>query len=152
NNLAKFNLDLKGNLYISKKAQLIIPSHRLLDAAYEKAKGDQKIGSTLKGIGPTYQDKIARLGLRVGDILLSNFQEKYNALTGLHKTSLGCYDFEYGLEQFEKDFFEAIEFIKTFKLIDSEYVINDAINSKQTILAEGAQGSLLDVDFGSYPF
>lgn len=151
-NLAKFNLDLKGNLYISKKAQLIIPSHRLLDAAYEKAKGDQKIGSTLKGIGPTYQDKIARLGLRVGDILLSNFQEKYNALTGLHKTILGFYDFEYDLEQFEKDFFEAIEFIKTFKLIDSEYVINDAINSKQTILAEGAQGSLLDVDFGSYPF
>src|SRR5690606_12526903 len=100
-NLAVFNLPLKENLCISKKAQLIIPTHRLLDAAYEKAKGDQKIGSTLKGIGPTYQDKIARLGLRVGDIVLSNFKEKYNALTSLHKTILGFYNFEYDLEQIE---------------------------------------------------
>lgn len=151
-NLAVFNLNLKQNLCISKKAQLIIPTHRLLDAAYEKSKGDQKIGSTLKGIGPTYQDKIARQGLRVGDILLPNFNEKYNALAAQHKTILGFYKFEYDLEEIEKDFFQAIDFIKSFELVDSEYLINDAIDSKKTILAEGAQGSLLDVDFGSYPF
>lgn len=151
-NLAVFNLNLKQNLCISKKAQLIIPTHRLLDAAYEKSKGDQKIGSTLKGIGPTYQDKIARQGLRVGDILLPNFNEKYNALATQHKTILGFYKFEYDLDEIEKDFFQAIDFIKSFELVDSEYLINDAIDSKKTILAEGAQGSLLDVDFGSYPF
>lgn len=151
-NLAVFNLNLKENLCISKKAQLIIPTHRLLDAAYEKSKGDQKIGSTLKGIGPTYQDKIARQGLRVGDILLPNFHEKYNALTEQHKTILGFYKFDYVLEEVEKEFFNAIEFIKQFEMVDSEYLINESINSKRTILAEGAQGSLLDVDFGSYPF
>ena len=151
-NLASFKLNLKENLCISKKAQLIIPTHRLLDAAYEQAKGDRKIGSTLKGIGPTYQDKIARQGLRVGDTLLPDFKEKYNALTEQHKTILEFYKYEYDLAPLEATFFEAIDFINQFPLVDSEYLINEAITSPKAILAEGAQGSLLDVDFGSYPF
>jgi adenylosuccinate synthase len=150
--LNKYNIDFKKNLFISKKAQLILPTHRLLDAAYEKSKGAGKIGSTLKGIGPTYQDKIARHGLRVGDIITGDFNKRYKSLVESHKAILEFYKFEYTLEETEKDFFDAIEFLKGFNLVDSEYMINDAIRSKQTILAEGAQGSLLDVDFGSYPF
>lgn len=150
--LAKFKLSLQENLYISKKAHLILPTHRLLDAASEKDKGEKKIGSTLKGIGPAYQDKISRLGLRVGDILSAGFMEKYNELVQKHITFLDFYKYEYDLKDAEKEFFSAIEFIKQYQLIDSEYFINEAINSAQTILAEGAQGSLLDVDFGSYPF
>jgi adenylosuccinate synthase len=150
--LNKYNIDFKKNLFISKKAQLILPTHRLLDAAYEKSKGADKIGSTLKGIGPTYQDKIARHGLRVGDIITGDFNKRYKSLVESHKAILEFYKFEYSLEETEKDFFDAIEFLKGFNLVDSEYMINDAIRSKQTILAEGAQGSLLDVDFGSYPF
>jgi adenylosuccinate synthase len=150
--LNKYNIDFNKNLFISKKAQLILPTHRLLDAAYEKSKGAGKIGSTLKGIGPTYQDKIARHGLRVGDIITGDFNKRYKSLVESHKAILEFYKFEYSLEDTEKDFFEAIEFLKGFNLVDSEYMINDAIRSKQTILAEGAQGSLLDVDFGSYPF
>lgn len=152
--LAKYNLDLKGNLVISKKAALILPTHRLLDAAYEQAKGAAKIGSTLKGIGPTYQDKVARVGLRVGDVLLGNFEEKYNRLVEQHKTVLGFYQFDYAstLAEAETVFFEAVEFLKQFKLVDSEYVVNQALSDQKPILAEGAQGSLLDIDFGSYPF
>ncbi len=150
--LAKFNLDLKANLTISKKASIIIPTHRLLDAAYEKAKGDSKIGSTLKGIGPTYTDKISRVGLRVGDILSANFQSKYNELVAKHKVILDLYKYEYDLAAAEVEFMEAVSFMKTFKIVDSEYQINADINAKKSILAEGAQGSLLDVDFGSYPF
>jgi adenylosuccinate synthase len=150
--LNKYNIDFKKNLFISKKAQLILPTHRLLDAAYEKSKGVDKIGSTLKGIGPTYQDKIARHGLRVGDIITGDFNKRYKSLVEQHKAILEFYKFEYSLEETEKDFFDAIEFLKQFNLVDSEYMINDAIRLKQTILAEGAQGSLLDVDFGSYPF
>ena len=152
--LAKFNLDLKANLVISKKAALILPTHRLLDAAYEQAKGAAKIGSTLKGIGPTYQDKVARVGLRVGDMLLANFKEKYNHLTEQHKTILGFYHFDYieALAEAEETFFGAVEFMKEFKFVDSEYVVNEALTNKKSILAEGAQGSLLDIDFGSYPF
>lgn len=150
--LDKFNLPLKKNLFISKKAQIILPTHRLLDAAFEKEKGEQKIGSTLKGIGPTYQDKIARIGLRMGDTVATDFKEKYNQLCNTHKKVLENLNFEYDLEPLEKDFFEAVDFIKAFQLVDSEYVINEAINSEDSILAEGAQGSLLDVDFGSYPF
>jgi len=150
--LGKYKVDYKKNLFLSKKTQLIIPTHRLLDAAYEKSKGENKIGSTLKGIGPTYQDKIARQGLRVGDILSPHFKEKYNKLVDLHKTILGFYKFEYDLAATEKDFFEAIEFLKSLNLVDSEYLINKYIDENTTILAEGAQGSLLDVDFGSYPF
>jgi adenylosuccinate synthase len=150
--LTKFNLNLKQNLYISKKASLIIPTHRLLDAAYEKSKGENKIGSTLKGIGPTYQDKVARQGLRVGDILSPGFKKKYEDLVKLHTTILNFYKYEFDLKESEKQFFEALEYLKSYNFVDSEYLINDAIKSTQAILAEGAQGSLLDVDFGSYPF
>ena len=150
--LAHFNLDLRKNLEISKKASIILPTHRLLDAAYEKAKGDAKIGSTLKGIGPTYTDKISRQGLRVGDVISPDFPTKYKALVDRHKAILDVYKFEYDLAAAEKEFFEAVAFMKEFRLVDSEYSVNHAIDAGKTILAEGAQGSLLDVDFGSYPF
>ena len=150
--LAHFNLDLRKNLEISKKASIILPTHRLLDAAYEKAKGDAKIGSTLKGIGPTYTDKISRQGLRVGDMISPDFSAKYKALVDRHKAILDVYKFEYDLAAAEKEFFEAVAFMKEFHLVDSEYSVNHAIDAGKTILAEGAQGSLLDVDFGSYPF
>lgn len=150
--LAKYNLNILENLEISKKASIILPTHRLLDMCYEKAKGDAKIGSTLKGIGPTYTDKISRQGLRVGDMISPNFKAKYDKLVSIHRGILDVYQFEYDLEASEKEFFEAVEFMKTFQLVDSEYVVNQALTEKKTILAEGAQGSLLDVDFGSYPF
>ncbi len=152
--LAKYNLPLHQNLFISKKASLILPTHRLLDAAYEQAKGASKIGSTLKGIGPTYQDKVARVGLRIGDVLSANFSEKYNKLAEQHKVILGFYnfDFEAPLAEAETTFFEAVEFLKQFQLVDSEYLVNESLANEQSILAEGAQGSLLDIDFGSYPF
>lgn len=151
--LAKFSIDYQKNLVVSKKATIIIPTHKLLDAALETAKGDKKIGSTLKGIGPTYQDKIGRAALRVGDILTSDFREKYNALVERHKTTLSFYNHPIdALPEMEAQFFAAVEFFKTLNLIDSEYVVNDALASNKKILAEGAQGSLLDVDFGSYPF
>jgi adenylosuccinate synthase len=150
--LDQFDIDFNTNLFISKKAQLILPTHRLLDAAYEKAKGISKIGSTLKGIGPTYQDKIARVGLRVGDIVSPNFKEKYESLRNRHIDILKYYKFDFDLTEYEQKFFEALEFIKTLQLVDSEYLINDALQTSNTVLAEGAQGSLLDVDFGSYPF
>ena len=152
--LAKYNLNVQQNLLISKKASIIIPTHRLLDAAFELAKGAAKIGSTLKGIGPTYQDKVARQGLRVGDVLSANFAEKYQKLASLHKTTLDHYSFDYQsvLPQAEEEFFAAIEFMKQFQLTDSEYQVNNALTSGQLVLAEGAQGSLLDIDFGSYPF
>lgn len=150
--LAKYNLDLHKNLVISKKTAVIIPTHRLLDAAYEKAKGDAKIGSTLKGIGPAYSDKVARQGLRLGDILSPNFKTKYQELVAKHKQILDFYHFEYDLAEAEKEFFSAIEFIKEFELKDTEYIVNASLKSGQSVLAEGAQGSLLDIDFGSYPF
>ena len=150
--LAKYNLNVLENLEVSKKASIILPTHRLLDAAYEKAKGDAKIGSTLKGIGPTYTDKISRQGLRVGDMISPNFKAKYDALVARHTAILDVYKFEYDLTAAEADFFEAVEFMKQFRLVDSEYSVNNAITAGKTILAEGAQGSLLDVDFGSYPF
>ncbi len=152
--LAKYNLNLHDNLLISQKASLIIPTHRLLDAAYEQAKGAAKIGSTLKGIGPTYQDKVARQGLRVGDVLSPNFAEKYRQLVTAHKVILDRYYFDYTdtLPQAETEFFAAVEFMKTFRLANTEYGINEALQNGQRVLAEGAQGSLLDIDFGSYPF
>ena len=153
-NLAKYNLDLVSNLFVSKKASLILPTHALLDAAYEKSKGDSKIGSTLRGIGPTYQDKTARLGLRVGDVLSPQFAQKYKKLVDSHKVILDFYAFDYAsvLPEAEEKFFGAIEFMKQFTLVDSEYVVNEALSNGKTVLAEGAQGSLLDIDFGSYPF
>ncbi len=150
--LAKFSLDVKSNLFISKKATLIVPTHRLLDQAYEKEKGVDKIGSTLKGIGPSYQDKIGRQGLRVGDVLAGNFKDKFKKLTDGHFEILKKYDLEFDWNVLESTFMEAIGFLKQFKLVDSEYLLNDEIKSGSTILAEGAQGSLLDIDFGSYPF
>ncbi|NID09257.1 adenylosuccinate synthase [Fibrivirga algicola] len=151
--LAKFNLDLHANLLISKKAALIVPTHSLLDAAYEQAKGAAKIGSTLRGIGPTYQDKVGRQGLRVGDVLSPNFRQKYDTLVNAHKLTLDRLNFDYTvLGESEEKFFAAVEFLKTFKLTDSEYDVNNALQAGQRVLAEGAQGSLLDLDFGSYPF
>jgi adenylosuccinate synthase len=152
--LKKLGLDLSKNLYISKKAHLILPTHRIIDAASEEKKGKTKIGSTLKGIGPTYKDKVGREGLRVGD-LIHNFDEKYNARTENHKILLKefyKYDYEKILEDCQQDWMEAIELIKSFQIIDSEHFINELINKNKSILAEGAQGTLLDIDFGSYPF
>ncbi len=143
--------DLTKRLYISKKAHLILPTHRLLDAAYEAAKGKGKIGTTGKGIGPTYTDKTSRNGVRVGDIL-DNFDEKYKAAVDKHKAILKSLNFEYDLEPLEKKWFEGVEKLKQFKFIDSEHVINNYLKEDKPVLAEGAQGTMLDVDFGSYPF
>ena len=142
---------LTDRLKISKKAHLILPTHRLLDAAYESAKGSGKIGTTGKGIGPTYTDKISRNGVRVGDIL-HNFEEKYNAAVTRHKEILKQLNFEYDLAELEAAWFEGINCMKRFDLIDSEHYVNDAIKSSKKVLAEGAQGTMLDIDFGSYPF
>jgi adenylosuccinate synthase len=150
--LYKFNVNTRKNLFISKKATLILPTHRLLDAAYEKAKGENKIGSTLKGIGPTYQDKIGRQGLRVGDILADNFKDKFKKLTELHFKILREHEVEYNWSELESQFMDAIGFLKEFNLIESEYFLNNELKSGSSILAEGAQGALLDIDFGSYPF
>lgn len=153
NALSKDLETLQKSLFISKKTQLIIPTHRVLDAASEAAKGKDKIGSTLKGIGPTYMDKIGRNGLRVGDIISNDFQEKYQRLLQKHLNLLKQYQYtDFDLPSLEKDFFEAIEFLKNFQLTDTEYLINEALQANKSILAEGAQGSLLDIDFGSYPF
>ena len=150
--LRKYEVDVYKNLYISKKTQLIIPTHRLLDAAYERVKGEEKIGSTLKGIGPTYQDKIGRLGLRVGDIISGRFEEKYAALRNRHMEILNQLGEQPDLTEHEKEFFSAVDFMRSFQLVESEYMINEEIRNGSKILAEGAQGSLLDIDFGSYPF
>lgn len=150
--LQKYNLNVKANLFISKKATLILPTHRLLDQAQEKAKGDNKIGSTLKGIGPTYQDKIGRQGLRVGDILADTFADKFKKLTSIHFGILKDHDIQYNWSDLEKQFMDSVSFLKEFKLIESEYFLNDELKKGSSILAEGAQGSLLDIDFGSYPF
>jgi len=146
----KFNMDLRENLYISEKTQIILPTHKLLDRAMEQAKGEEKIGSTLRGIGPCYQDKIGRLGLRIGNIK-ENFDKKYDELTSQHLKILKSLNFVWE-DDFQTDFLEAIEFIKQYKICDTEYFLNDSLNKNERILAEGAQGSLLDVDFGSYPF
>ncbi|MFD0762184.1 adenylosuccinate synthase [Lutibacter aestuarii] len=153
-NLAQFNLDIKSKLLISRKAHLILPTHRLLDAASETSKGKAKIGSTLKGIGPTYMDKTGRNGMRVGDLELEDWKEKYQALTEKHIKMIDFFDvdIEYNLEELETEFCEAIEVLKQLTFIDSEEYLNNAIKNKKTILAEGAQGSLLDIDFGTYPF
>ncbi len=150
-NLEKAGHSLTDRLYISKKAHLILPTHRLLDAASEQAKGDLKIGTTGRGIGPTYTDKISRNGLRVGD-LFHNFDEKYKRVTSRHIEMLSHYDFEYDLTEIEQEWFAGVEKLKTFNIIDSEHFINKHLAEGGMVLAEGAQGSLLDIDFGSYPF
>ena len=146
------NVNVAARLLISKKAHLILPTHKLLDAASEAEKGKSKIGSTLKGIGPTYMDKTGRNGLRIGDILSENFIEKYNTLVEKHKKMLSHFQFEYSLDEMETAWFEGIEVLKTLTFIDSENYLHKAIREDKKILAEGAQGSLLDIDFGSYPF
>ena len=143
---------LTDRLYISKKTHLILPTHRLLDSASEAEKGEDKIGTTGKGIGPVYTDKTSRNGLRVGDIL-HNFQEKYDNAVARHKKMLDNCNFNYdNLPELEKEWFEGVEKLKTFKIIDSEQFVNDQIKHEHSVLAEGAQGSLLDIDFGTYPF
>ena len=149
--LTKSGHPLTERLKISKKAHLILPTHCLLDKAYESAKGIGKIGTTGKGIGPTYTDKISRNGLRVGDIL-NNFEEKYKKATSRHLEMLKNFDIDYDLSELEKDWFEGVECLKQFEFIDSEHFINEALQNGKTVLAEGAQGTMLDVDFGSYPF
>ena len=148
--LEALGIDVTKNLWISRKAHLILPTHRILDAASEAAKGKAKIGSTLKGIGPTYMDKTGRNGLRVGDIEL-DFENKYETLKAKHIELLKLYDYEYTLEEEEK-FFEGIEVIRKFNRVDTEYAINHFLEEGKSVLAEGAQGTLLDIDFGSYPF
>ena len=148
--LEKLNVDVTKKLLISKKAHLILPTHKLLDKASEKAKGKLKIGSTLKGIGPTYMDKTGRNGLRVGDILSRNFSEKFLRLKDKHFQLLNDIEDDYSI--MEKEFLESIEFLKRFEHIDSEHYLNNAIKNGKKVLAEGAQGTLLDIDFGTYPF
>ncbi|MBP7808758.1 MAG: adenylosuccinate synthase [Bacteroidia bacterium] len=150
--LVKMGVDVKAKLLISKRAHLILPTHRLLDAASEASKGKNKIGSTLKGIGPTYMDKTGRNGLRVGDVERHDFKEKYNALVEKHKQLLSFHNYEYNLAELEPAWFEGIEALKQLQLIESEHYLNNALAAGKKVLAEGAQGSLLDIDFGSYPF
>ena len=152
--LDPFNIDYISTLIISRKAHLILPTHRLLDAASEALKGKAKIGSTLKGIGPTYMDKTGRNGIRVGDLELETFKQKYRALADKHVAMINFYDVEiqYDLDEMEVEFFDAIKKLKELTFIDSEEYLNQAMKSGKTILAEGAQGSLLDIDFGTYPF
>lgn len=150
-NISKMHIEPKEKLCISKKAHLILPTHRLLDAAYEAAAGKSKIGSTLKGIGPTYTDKISRHGLRVGDILAPDFQERFEKLKNRHLQLLKDLNFECNPDKDEAEWMSAIEFLRGFKLIDCEYFVNNWLDEKP-MLAEGAQGSLLDIDYGSYPY
>jgi adenylosuccinate synthase len=152
--LAVHNIDYKKSLVISRKAHLILPTHRLLDAASEASKGKAKIGSTLKGIGPTYMDKTGRNGIRVGDLELDNWKEKYRVLANKHESMVSFYnvDLEYDLDELEAEFFKAVDVLKSLNFIDSEEYLHQAQRDGKSILAEGAQGSLLDIDFGTYPF
>lgn len=149
--LAASGHDIRKQLCISKKAHLILPTHRILDAANEVAKGDAKIGTTGKGIGPTYTDKVSRNGVRVGDIL-HNFEEKYARAKARHETMLKALNYTYDITELEKEWFQAIDYLRQFRLIDSEHVINNLLKEGKNVLAEGAQGTMLDIDFGSYPF
>ena len=153
-NLAVYKIDFTAKLLISKKAHIILPTHRLLDTASEVSKGKAKIGSTLKGIGPTYMDKTGRNGMRVGDIFTKSWKDRYNALTNKHIKMLDFHnlDLDYDLNELEIQFFESIEKLKKYQIIESEKFLNESLDNGKKILAEGAQGSLLDVDFGTYPF
>src|SRR5574344_737394 len=149
--LEKSGHELKNRLHISKKAHLIMPTHRVLDAAYEAAKGKSKVGTTGKGIGPTYTDKISRNGLRVGDIF-DHFEEKYAAAKARHERILKSLNFDYDIEEVEKKWMEGIQYLRQFPIVDSEHEINHILKGGESIICEGAQGTMLDVDFGSYPF
>ncbi len=150
--LNKLGVNLKARLFISKKAHLILPSHRILDAASEASMGKARIGSTLKGISPAYMDKTGRSGLRVGDINTAGFKEKYCILINKHKQILKQYNYSYDLSSVEKQWFKAIELMSSYNFVDTEHLVNKYIQENKAILAEGAQGTLLDIDFGSYPF
>jgi adenylosuccinate synthase len=150
--VAPFGVDLKKNLFISERTNLIVPTHRALDKAAELAKGNEKIGSTLKGIGPAYMDKTGRNALRVGDLVQKNFTTSYIKLRLKHQKLLDNYHFNEDISAWEEEFFEAIEFLKTLNIVNGEYFINERINKGQKVLAEGAQGSMLDIDFGTFPF
>jgi adenylosuccinate synthase len=147
-----FGVDLKKNLFISERAHLILPTHRALDKAAELSKGESKIGSTLKGIGPAYMDKTGRNGIRVGDLLQKNFTTSYIKLRLKHQKLLDNYNFTEEISAWEEEFFDAIEFLKTLNIVNGEYFINDALANEKKVLAEGAQGSMLDIDFGTFPF
>lgn len=152
--LAPFKINFKSNLLISRKTHLILPTHRLLDAASEASKGKAKIGSTLKGIGPTYMDKTGRNGIRVGDLEMADWKDKYRALANKHEEMIRFFDvdIQYNLKELEQEFFEAVEILKELTFVDSENFMHEAMQSGKKILAEGAQGSLLDIDFGTYPY
>lgn len=150
--LLEMKIDIRSKLFISRKAHLILPTHRLLDAASETSKGKEKIGSTLKGIGPTYMDKTGRNGLRVGDTESADFRKRYDALVAKHAEILKFNNYQYDLADYETAWFEGIELLKTLTFVDSEHLLDQYIKEGKSILAEGAQGSLLDIDFGSYPF
>lgn len=150
--VTSMGVDVKQNLFIAERTNLIIPTHRALDKAAELAKGDEKIGSTLKGIGPAYMDKTGRNALRVGDLLNPDFLSLYNKLKEKHLQLLGNYNFTEDISEWEKEFFDAIEFLKQLNIVNGEYFINEKIDEGKRVLAEGAQGSMLDVDFGTFPF
>ncbi|MFL2623305.1 MAG: adenylosuccinate synthase [Flavobacteriaceae bacterium] len=154
NKLDGQGVDYNKSLIISRKAHLILPTHRLLDAASEASKGKAKIGSTLKGIGPTYMDKTGRNGIRVGDLEMENWKQKYRNLANKHQSMISFYDvdLQYDLEELESEFFDAIKILKSLEFIDSEEYLYQAQKANKSVLAEGAQGSLLDIDFGTYPF
>jgi len=152
NDVAAMGVDYKKNLYISERTHLILPTHRALDKASELSKGHDKIGSTLKGIGPAYMDKTGRNGLRVGDLLDKNFTTQYIKLRMKHQRLLDNFNFTEDISNWEEEFFEALEFLRDFKIVNGEYFINEKISAGKRVLAEGAQGSMLDVDFGTFPF
>jgi adenylosuccinate synthase len=147
-----FGIDYRKNLYIAQRAHLILPTHRALDKASEISKGNEKIGSTLKGIGPAYMDKTGRNGLRVGDLLDKDFRNQYNRLRSKHQVLLDGLHFHEDVSPMEEEFFDALEFMRQFNIVQGEYFINEKLNEGKTVLAEGAQGSMLDVDFGTFPF
>src|SRR3982751_5038513 len=150
--VASFGVDLRKNLFISERTHLILPTHRALDKASEGSKGNQKIGSTLKGIGPTYMDKTGRNGLRVGDLLHKNFTTSYIKLRLKHQRLLDNYSYAEDISTWEEEFFEAVEFLKELNIVNGEYFINNQIQAGKKVLAEGAQGSMLDIDFGTFPY
>lgn len=150
--VASFGVDVKQNLFIAEKTNVIIPSHRALDKASEMQKGDSKIGSTLKGIGPAYMDKTGRNAIRVGDLLSADFEKQYKDLKAKHQTLLNNFNFNEDISAWETEFFEAVEFLKTLNIVNGEYFINEHLNQGKKVLAEGAQGSMLDIDFGTFPF
>jgi adenylosuccinate synthase len=150
--VAAFGVDYRKNLYIAQRTHLILPTHRALDKASEMSKGQEKIGSTLKGIGPAYMDKTGRNGLRVGDLLDKSFTTQYIKLRLKHQKLLDSLNFQEDLSEWEEEFFEALDFMRQFKIVNGEYFINDKLSKGQTVLAEGAQGSMLDVDFGTFPY